>query len=140
MRHWDETYAVVLAERAWMNFSFFFRLMDGWGAPRNWVTEGVGGEAGGPADAKVLPLRMARAVPRLLRLQWVSLQTARGAERALRELEAHIAAAEGLEALFAANVAAMVTAIRTNFAINSVLSGVARGAQGAAGARVGRGW
>ena len=126
VRCWDETYAVVLAERAWMNFSFFFRLMDGWGVPRSWVTEGVGGEAGGPADALFLLSRMARAVPRLLRLQWVSLQTARGAERALRNLDAQIAAAEGLEALFAANVAAMVTAIQTNFAINSVLSGVAQ--------------
>jgi len=27
---WEEVYAAELGERAWMNFSFFFRLMDSW--------------------------------------------------------------------------------------------------------------
>ncbi|MBV9852590.1 MAG: hypothetical protein JO250_23250 [Armatimonadetes bacterium] len=124
VRGWDETYSVVLAERAWINFSFFFRLMDGWGAPRAWITEGVGGEAGGPADARFLPWRLARALPRLARLQRISLRAARDADRALEEVAARIEAAQGMEGLFAATVAALVTAIQTNFAIGSVLSGV----------------
>ena len=63
---WDETYAVELAERAWMNFSFFFRLMDHWGLPRAFVTEGVGGEGGAggpPRPLRALPPQIAAPGP-----------------------------------------------------------------------------
>ena len=57
---WGEEYAVELGERAWMNFSFFFRLMDRWGLPRTFVTEGVGGGEGGAKGSR----RTGRSFPR----------------------------------------------------------------------------
>ena len=76
---WDETYAVELTERAWLNFSAFFRLMDRWGLPRTMVTEGVGGQASGnPRDARMIPGRFLRSLPRLIRLQWASVRRIRG--------------------------------------------------------------
>lgn len=126
IRQWDEAYAVLLAERAWMNFSFFFRLMDRWGLPRTFVTQGVGGENAGPADGRLLPRRFLRAVPRLIRLQWLCLRTIAGAEHALEGLDRQIEAAQGLRGLFEVNVAGMALAIQTNFALGGVLSGVTR--------------
>ncbi|HSF43893.1 MAG TPA: PEP-utilizing enzyme [Thermoanaerobaculia bacterium] len=123
---WEEAYAVGLAERAWMNFSFFFRLMDHWGLPRAFVTEGVGGEGGGPADRRLLPGRFARSVPRLVLLQVRSLATIRRADRELSLLEGRIEAAATLEDLHRVSVEALALAMRTNFAINGVLSGVSR--------------
>ena len=43
VRVWQEPYAVMLGKRVWLNFSCFYRLMDRWGLPRTFVTEGVGG-------------------------------------------------------------------------------------------------
>ncbi|HEY0019636.1 MAG TPA: PEP-utilizing enzyme [Longimicrobium sp.] len=124
---WRDAYAVEIGERAWMNFSFFFRLMDHWGLPRAFVTEGVGGGEDGPEeDGRVIPARFLRNAPTLVRLQWTCVRTVRDIPRALAELDARIDGAASLPALFDANVAAMTLAIRTNFAINSVLSGVTR--------------
>jgi rifampicin phosphotransferase len=123
---WEEAYAVDLAERAWMNFSFFFRLMDRWGLPRAFVTEGVGGEGGGPADRRLLLGRFARSAPRLVLLQIRSLATIRRADRELSLLEGRIEAASTLSDLHRVSVEALALAIRTNFAINGVLSGVSR--------------
>ncbi|HKV08399.1 MAG TPA: PEP-utilizing enzyme, partial [Thermoanaerobaculia bacterium] len=123
---WEESYAVDLAERAWMNFSFFFRLMDHWGLPRAFVTEGVGGEGGGPADRRLLPGRFARSTPRLVRLQLRSLAAIRKADRELSLLDGRIEAATALADLHRVSVEALALAIRTNFAINGVLSGVSR--------------
>lgn len=123
---WDERYAIVLAERAWMNFSVFYRLMDRWGLPRAFVTEGVGGELSHPEDRCLNIFRLARSAPRLIRLQWLSLKTAWSADDALRELDHKLDTAQGLAALYEANVCAMAMAIRTNFAINALLTGVAR--------------
>ncbi|HSK79238.1 MAG TPA: PEP-utilizing enzyme [Thermoanaerobaculia bacterium] len=123
---WEETYAVDLAERAWMNFSFFFRLMDHWGLPRAFVTEGVGGEGGGPADRRLLLGRFARSVPRLVLLQVRSLATIRRADRELSLLEGRIEAAATLTDLHRVSVEALALAMRTNFAINGMLSGVSR--------------
>ena len=126
VQDWDETYAIVLAERAWMNFSFFFRLMDRWGLPRTFVTQGVGGERGGQADGRLLPRRFLRAIPRLMRLQWLCLRTVAQAGRALNKLDGQLETAQGLTGLFAVNVAGMALAIQTNFALSGVLSGVSR--------------
>jgi phosphohistidine swiveling domain-containing protein len=123
---WEEAYAIGLAERAWMNFSFFFRLMDHWGLPRAFVTEGVGGEGGGPADRRLLPARFLRQSPRLVRLQIQNLRTIARADRELARLDGRITAASGLADLHRVNVEALALAIRTNFAINGVLSGVSR--------------
>jgi pyruvate,water dikinase len=124
---WRDAYAVEIGERAWMNFSFFFRLMDHWGLPRAFVTEGVGGGEDGPAeDGRVIRGRFLRKSPTLVRLQWKCVRTVRDIPRALAELDARIDGAASLPELFDANVAAMTLAIRTNFAINSVLSGVTR--------------
>jgi rifampicin phosphotransferase len=126
VREWDEAYAIELGERAWMNFSFFFRLMDRWGLPRAMVTQGVGGEGGGPADHAVIPGRFLRNSMRLVRLQMQSLAAVRDAPSGLAKLDAVIEAASSLDAVYRANVAAMGLAIRTNFAIGGVLSGVSR--------------
>jgi pyruvate,water dikinase len=123
---WDEAYAVELGERAWMNFSFFFRLMDHWGLPRAFVTEGIGGEGGGPADRRLLFRRFLVKAPRLVRLQLQNLRTVRRADRELARLETRIAGAVTLSDLHRVNVVALALAIRTNFAINSILSGVSR--------------
>ena len=123
---WEEAYAVDLGERAWMNFSFFFRLMDRWGLPRAFVTEGVGGEGGGPADRRILPGPFLRSVPRLVRLQLRSLAAIRRADRELSLLDGRIESAITLADLHRVNVEALALAIRTNFAINGVLSGVSR--------------
>lgn len=123
---WEESYAIPLAQRAWMNFSFFFRLMDHWGLPRSFVTEGVGGQGGGPADRRVLPGRFLRKSPRLVRLQIQNLRTIARAGPELARLDGRIAAASGLADLHRINVEALALAIRTNFAINGVLSGVSR--------------
>jgi pyruvate,water dikinase len=123
---WGDAYAVEIGERAWMNFSFFFRLMDHWGLPRAFVTEGVGGEGGLDEDRRVIGRRFLWKAPRLVLLQWKCLRTVMGIPRALADLDARIGAASSLADLFDANVAAMTLAIRTNFAINSVLSGVTR--------------
>lgn len=123
---WGDAYAVEIGERAWMNFSFFFRLMDHWGLPRAFVTEGVGGEGGSTEDGRVLARRFIRKSPVLLRLQAKCLRTVADIPRELARLDERIDAAASLPDLFGANVAAMTLAIRTNFAINSVLSGVTR--------------
>lgn len=123
---WEEAYALPLAERAWMNFSFFFRLMDHWGLPRTFVTEGVGGEGGGPADRKLLLKRFLGKIPRLLRLQAQNLRTIARADSELARLDGRLAAASSLADLHCVNVEALALAIRTNFAINGVLSGVSR--------------
>jgi phosphohistidine swiveling domain-containing protein len=126
---WGEVYAVGLAERAWMSFSFFFRLMDHWGLPRTFVTEGVGGtaeEGSGVADRRPLPGRFLRKAPRLIRLQFYNLATIARAEGELARLDGRIVAARGLAELYRVSVEALALAIRTNFAINGVLSGVSR--------------
>ena len=124
---WDEAYAIELGERAWMNFSFFYRLMDLWGLPRTMVTEGVGGQgSGAAADRRLLFGRFVRKAPRLLLLQIKSFAAVLRAGRDLARLDAQIEQASSLADLRRANVAAMALAIRTNFAINSVLSGATR--------------
>jgi phosphohistidine swiveling domain-containing protein len=123
---WEETYAIGLAERAWMNFSFFFRLMDHWGLPRTFVTEGVGGEGGGPGDRRLLFGRFVRKSPRLVRLQLRNLATIARAESELRELDRRIAAAAGLADLHRITIECLVLAVRTNFAIGGALTGVSR--------------
>jgi phosphohistidine swiveling domain-containing protein len=123
---WDESYAIGLAERAWMSFSFFFRLMDHWGLPRTFVTEGVGGEGGGPADGQLLFGRFVRKSPRLVRLQFQSLAMIARARRELTALDRRIAAAAGLADLHRNTVDGLALAVRTNFAIGGVLTGVSR--------------
>jgi pyruvate,water dikinase len=123
---WQEHYAIELAERAWMNFSFFFRLMDRWGLPRKMVAAGVGGEAGGPDDARVLWPRFLASAPRLVLLQLKSLWRVATIASRLTRLDRVIDAAASLDELHTANVAAMELAISTNFAIASALTAAQR--------------
>ena len=123
---WEEAYAIGLAERAWMNFSFFFRLMDHWGLPRTFLTEGVGGEGGGPADRRLLFGRFVRKSPRLVWLQLRNLMTMARAKRELSELDRRIAAASGLAELHEITTEGLALALRTNFAIGGALTGVSR--------------
>ena len=119
---WDEAYAVPLAERAWMNFSFFFRLMDHWGLPRSTIVRGVGGESTGAADERVLWGRVLRSSGHFVRLQVKSLLAVLRLERGLERLGEEIDRAQGLTALFGATVAALAFAIPSNFAIAAVLN------------------
>ncbi len=123
---WRERYAWVVAGRAWLNFSAFYRLMDRWGLPRTFVTEGVGGASDDPADGQVVWRRFLRSGPRLLRLQAHSLRTVAAADAGLRALDRALESARGLPALFDVGVQGLALALRTNFAINGALSGVNR--------------
>jgi pyruvate,water dikinase len=100
--------------------------MDHWGLPRAFVTEGVGGEGRLAEDKRVIAQRFLWKAPRLVLLQWRCLRVVMGLRRALAELDERIGAASSLSDLFRANVAAMTLAIRSNFAINSALSGITR--------------
>jgi len=123
---WEESYAVELAGRAWMNFSFFFRLMDHWGLPRTFVTEGLGGAGGGPADRRLVFRRFVRKSPRLVRLQLKNLAMMAHVDRELRRLDERIAAAAGLADLHRACAEGLALALRANFAIVGALSGIVR--------------
>lgn len=123
---WDETYAVEVGERAWLNVSFWYRWMDHFGLPRTLVTEGVGGQADGPEDGRILRGRFLASVPRLLGFQWQCLRVLPGLGRAFRQLDAGIEAARGLAGLHRVTAQGLALALRGNFAINAVLSGVAR--------------
>jgi pyruvate,water dikinase len=119
---WDESYAVELAERGWLNFSAFFRLMDRWGLPRTMVTEGVGGEAGGPEDHRVIFGRLVRSSPTLLRLGLSCFAAIAGIGRGLRALEDELGRARTLLDLQRVNARALEFSVRTNFAIMCLLS------------------
>ncbi len=119
---WNELYAVEIGERAWMNFSAFFRLMDHWGMPRTMVTEGVGGTGDGPADARPIVGRMARKMGTFAYKAVYDFRIMLTIKRGLRRIGGDLDAAKSLADLFDANVRALEFSIRTNFAIMSVLS------------------
>lgn len=123
---WATTYAVEVGERAWMNFAFFFRLMDHWGLPRSFVTEGVGGDPGSEADQRPDLKRMVFKSPRLVSLQLLNLWTIARIEHSFKALDQQIERADSLPTLFDASVAAMALAVRTNFAINGALTGAVK--------------
>ena len=123
---WNEPYAVALGGRAWLNVTAFYRLMDRWGLPRTFVTEGIGGALGSPEDGRFDVGRMLRASPRLLRLQLKNLATVAGAGGKLRELDAALVRSRSLTDLFDVSVQGLALALRTNFAINGALTGIAR--------------
>ncbi|MDB5350917.1 MAG: Phosphohistidine swiveling domain protein [Planctomycetota bacterium] len=122
MKSWDEPYVIDLAERPWMNFSAFFRLMDHWGLPRAMVTDGLGGESGGPEDQNVLLGRLIRKLPTLTRLALADFRTWAKIRAGLKAIHADLDAANGLLELQQANVRAWDFSVRTNFAIMSVLA------------------
>jgi pyruvate,water dikinase len=126
IRAWGETYAVEAGERAWLNVSFWYHWMDHFGLPRTLVTEGIGGQADGPTDARLLPGRFLGAVPRLLAFQWRCLRALPALAQGFRRLDRVIASASGLAELHRATVEGLRMALRSNFAINAALSGVGR--------------
>lgn len=126
VRTWQESYAVDLAERAWLNLSAFFRLMDCWGLPRTMVTDGVGGEAGGPLDNRYLPRRFWFKLPNIARMALINLYHIAVRGRGLRALDDELKSARTLRELQRANVRALAFSIRTNFAIISVLAVTSR--------------
>jgi len=123
---WNESYSISIAGRVWLNFGFFFRLMDHWGLPRSFVTEGVGGAGGGERDKRFLWPRALRMAPRLFRLQFKNLRTVLSAKAELARLDRLLAKARSLDDYFEVNVEAVATAVRVNFAINGMLSGITR--------------
>ena len=126
VRKWAEPYAVALGGRAWLNFSFFHRLMDHWGLPRAFVTEGVGGAADSEDDRRGDLLRMARKGARLLGLQARGLREIARAPEALAALQERIETATDLAGLFRATSFGLGVALRTNFALNGALTGLVR--------------
>lgn len=123
---WEEPYSIELGERAWLNFSVFFRLMDRWGLPRTMVTDGVGGEAGGRADGKVIPGRFLRSLPTFGRLMLACLAAASGISRGLKRLDEELSQARTLLDIQRVNVRALDFSVRTNFGIVALLSGLIR--------------
>ncbi len=120
---WGEAYAVRAAGRAWLNFSVFFRMMDRWGLPRGFVTEGIGGAQGPESAGGVRLGRLLLHGPRLVRLQLANLRTLVQIPQRLKEFERTVAEARSLPELFAANVAGLELALTTNFALNGALTG-----------------
>ncbi len=123
---WNGQYAEACAGRAWLSFSFFFRLMDHWGLPRTFVTDGVGGESGGPEDARPELRRMVKKSPRLIRLQLQNRRTIRRIPEALAGFDERLESARTLAEWFDATVYGLDVALRTNFAINGAWTGIAR--------------
>ena len=119
---WEEPYAIELADRGWLNFSVFFRIMDRWGLPRTLVTEGIGGESGGPDDSRMLPGRFVKSLPALIRLVLSCVATMTRIKPGLRELDDDLARAESLLDIQRVNARALEFSVRTNFAIMSLLS------------------
>jgi pyruvate,water dikinase len=126
IKDWDERYAVDLAERGWLNFSVFFRMMDRWGLPRTMVTEGIGGESGGPADSRWYVSRLIGSLPVLTRLTFACIRTVAQIGRGLRALEVELSQAQSLGDVHRVNVHALEFSIRTNFAIVSMLAVLSR--------------
>ena len=123
---WNGQYAEECAGRAWLSFSFFFRLMDHWGLPRTFVTEGVGGESNGPADARLKLGRMLKKSPRLVALQIQNRRTIGRIPKALASFDECMDSAKSLTDWFDATVFGLDLALRTNFAINGAWTGIAR--------------
>src|SRR5262249_12583672 len=111
---WEEHYAFAIGERAWMNFSAFFRLMDELGLPRTMVTEGVGGETENPLDARYDMRRLIRRLPTMLRMMGMNFAAIARTRRRLRELDRDLDATRTLLELQQANVRALDFSIRTN--------------------------
>jgi rifampicin phosphotransferase len=126
IRGWEEVYAVEAAERVWLNVSFWYRWMDHFGLPRTIVTEGVGGAADGSDDARPVVGRFVASIPRLLWFQWCCLRSLPGLQAGFRKLDRVIQRARGLDELHQATVAGLALALRANFAINAILSGMSR--------------
>ncbi|HEV3121196.1 MAG TPA: PEP-utilizing enzyme, partial [Isosphaeraceae bacterium] len=123
---WQETYSVELAERAWVNFSLFFRLMDHWGLPRSLVTQGVGGAASPCRGDGLVRGRFVRELPTIIATGFRNLFTIALAGRGLRALDKEIDGARSLLELQRFNVRALAFSIRTNIAIIMVLSVASR--------------
>ncbi len=119
---WQETYAVELGERAWLNFSAFYRIMDLWGLPRTMVTEGVGGISAGTDDTRADVWRIVRKSPTLFIKGLLDFRTMGRIRRELRDLRDDLAASRTLQDLQRVNARALDFSIRTNFSIMSLLS------------------
>ncbi len=118
---WEEPYAVELGERAWLNLSAFFRMMDRWGFPRSMVTRGVGGEGGGLPGDRLRPGRLLRMAPVLIRKGIGDHATLFAIGSHFRRLDARLDAAGTLAELWEANVWGLELSIRSNMAIMSLL-------------------
>ena len=123
---WAEDYAVEVAERPWMNFSVFFRLMDHWGLPRTQFTEGVGGFADGPGDDRFDMPRFRRKFITMARMAVYNYLTIARMPAGLRALDRSLARARDLAELHHATVEGMDLSIRTNIALMQVLSVASR--------------
>ncbi|HEX8202931.1 MAG TPA: hypothetical protein VF590_20820, partial [Isosphaeraceae bacterium] len=88
------------------------------------VAEGLGGEAGGPDDARFRVGRFLRKFPAMAVMAFRNFREMSEARvhRGLRRLDAELAAARSLADLQRANVHAMEFSIRTNFALMQVLA------------------
>ena len=123
---WNERYCRVAFGRAWMDFSAFFRLMDHWGLPRTFVTEGVGGGATGPHGSRLYLGRFLRSSWRLVRLQLDNLWLIARMHRELDRVRAAASSARDLPALHAAFATGLAAALKVNFALGGALAGVQR--------------
>jgi rifampicin phosphotransferase len=119
---WDEVYAVELAGQAWMNVSLWFHWLDHFGLPRTLLTSAVGGYPATPADARIIPGRLARSVPRLLWQHWLYVQKVRRVEADLRRLDEAIDRATELRKVYAATVQGLAMLLHTTFAIAALCS------------------
>ncbi|HLW63814.1 MAG TPA: PEP-utilizing enzyme [Gemmataceae bacterium] len=124
IKQWNETYAIEAAERAWMNFSFWFRWMDHFGMPRTTVTKNFGGDVEHPEDARIIPHRFFPLMPAMFRFQFLCWREVPGLPREFRRLDHMIERAKSLHDYHQAMVQGLALALRANFALNAALAGI----------------
>lgn len=122
---WGEPYAVVLGGRAWMNLSFFWRILDRFGIPRTAVTRGIGGPGPAAADARPIGGRLLRSLPRLLRAIPGDLVAIASAPRTIARHRARFRAATTLLGIWEENRRAVAEAFRIIFAVGAPIPALA---------------
>jgi pyruvate,water dikinase len=124
---WKEPYAIALAERAWLNLSAFYRLMDHLGLPRGLVPEGIGGLTHGSAlDKHFVAKRFIRSLPRLLKLQWKNIRRIQRVREHLQGFDQRLDASESLPDLWKATVDILAESIQTMMALGGIIAGLNR--------------
>jgi pyruvate,water dikinase len=121
-RDWDESYAIEVAGRAWVNLSMWLRGFDHFGLPRTFVSRSIGGDQGDPEDRRILWGPFLKRLPRGVRAGWLCWRKGRQAEAGLRLLDKRITEARSLLDLHEATVSGLVLALHVNFAIAGLWS------------------
>jgi pyruvate,water dikinase len=123
---WGESFFEEVADRPWVNLSFWYRWLDRLGMSRTFATLTLGGVPTSAADARWALDRFLPVLPRLLAHLPSLWHKAWFAERALKELDVEIEAAEGLSGLYRAGLRCWVLGLETAMSIIGVSALISR--------------